>query len=210
MAGNFKKSLDATEQKATDAIVQTKKPLIGEKLTRNIAIATLLLLCLLSAKDMYIGEATLLRAVQGIVQGEWDDNVGRLTYVGNWMADSLQVFGPADIEIALLTPAQGSVKQAFSQNAPYIVYSGAADVFAAADGEVMAIAHTDEDAYVVRIHHNDGIDTLYYGLNTCLVAEGDSVRADTRIGLVQPGGELAFELRRDGLPIDGARYMTAR
>lgn len=206
------KRLDEPNQQIQreEPIKKHKKALIGEKLTRNIAIATLALLCVVSAKDVYVGDKTALQAVQGALQGEWDQNVGKLTYVSNFLSDSMQVFGTPSGLTALTSPVTAKAAQVFSQGAPYLVFEGAQAVFAAADGEVMSVAHTDDETYVVRVRHDDRTETLYYGLNSCLVAEGAEVNAGTRLGDIAKGGELAFEARLDGLPVDASAYLRER
>ncbi len=194
-----------------EASVENKKPraMPGEKLTRNLAAATLVLLALIGAKEAAAPNgASFLQAVQNAVESEWDENVGRLTYVGSMISESVQVFGHS-AGYDLQSPVRAEALQAWSAAAPYLLYKNAGDVFAVSDGEVSAISHDDDERYIVRILHTNGLEGLYYGLDTCAVREGDEVSASTLLGM-SSGGEFALELRRAGKAIDYSSYLRER
>lgn len=196
---------------APEAPVEKKRPrsALGEKLTRNLAAATLVLLTVIGVKEASAPNgSSFLQAVQNAVESEWDENVGRLTYVGSMLSESVQVFGRAesyDLQSPVCTPAV----QAWSPASPYLLYENAGDVFAAAAGEVCDIYHDDDERYIVRILHTNGLEGLYYGLDTCAVKEGDEVSASTLLGM-SSGGEFALEMRRAGKSIDCSAYLKER
>ena len=185
------------------------KPTLGSRLTRNAAIATLILLAVVGVRETGPAGSGVLTAVRNAVESEWDQNVGKLTYVSGVLTDSIQVFGRSgETDGALVSPVTAKAVQAWSQEAPYLVYENAGNVFAAADGEVTQIAHDDDARSIVRLSHRGGLDTVYYGLESCFVSEGDTVRVDTLLG--EAGGAFAFEAQKDGKPLDPMDVMKDR
>ena len=173
-----------------------KEKKIGERLTRNAVIATLALLTVIGVREAVPQGGNIVQAMQNAVQSEWDQNVGRLTYVNSSIADAIQVFSGSARQEQLMCPVVAQAVQAWSADAPYLLYENAGNVFAAADGEVSQIAHDDASEYIVRLTHADGLNTVYYGLSTCFVAEGDPVRSDTLLGV--SGAAFAFEVTQNG------------
>jgi murein DD-endopeptidase MepM/ murein hydrolase activator NlpD len=102
------------------------------------------------------------------------------------------------------------------------------DVYAAADGVVIAVNNTcphtnsgteycDCGVYgnYVKIQHNNSTITLYghMGLNSITVKAGDEVKAGQKIGQVGSSGRssgphLHFELRYNSSPVNPLRYMN--
>lgn len=176
-----------------------------ERLTRNIVLASALLLAVVGARGYVTGGGDFLQTVKNAVESEWDQNVGRLTYVSGSLADSIQVFGQK--RQVLIAPVAGTAEAADN----YLVYTGTGTVYAAAEGEVTQIAHDDAGRSIVRLSHEDGLNTVYYGLDTCAVQEGEPVEADTVLGAF--ASSLAFEAQKYGRRVDVAdslRERTAR
>lgn len=186
------------------------KPSFGERLTRNLALSTLLLLCVAIARDVRLNNTTVLEAAQRAVQSEWDENVGKLTYVSSVLSDSIAVFAPQDAHVPLCSPVAAQAAHAWTRDKPYAVYYTSGDVYAAAEGEVTGISHTDGELYSVRLYHNFGLETLYFGLIACDVREGDTVRAGTKLGTAAHSEPFAFAARRDGVPLDTTARLSAR
>ena len=186
------------ESVSLSPVETAKKPGIGERLTRNTAIAVLLLLTVIGLRESSSG--SFLRAIQTAVENEWDQNVGRLTYVGNTVADTIQVFAFGSADPELTAPVFAEAVQGDSADTPYTVYERAGCVYAAASGEVSQVAHDDEERYIVHIIHNNGLNTVYYGLESCYVAEGDPVTESTLLGFSE--SELAFEARKNGKSVN--------
>ena len=186
-----------------------KKKNIGDQLTRNVAIASLVLLSVVVLRQSGTQGQSVVQTLQNTIEHQWDQNVGKLTYVSNSLADSIQVFNRgSSSQNALICPVTAQVIQARSADTPYLLYENAGNVFAAGTGEVTQIAHDDDDAYIVRIAHANDVNTLYYGLKTCFVAEGDPVKADTLLG--ESGPFFAFETQKNGKPFSSADLLSGR
>lgn len=173
-------------------------------------MATLVLLTVVGVREAAApGGSTVLEAVQTSIESEWDENVGKLTYVGNMLTESVQVFGKSSRDDHLVSPVKAEAVQTFSANAPYLLYENAGDVFAAASGEVLSLSHDDASRYTLRILHDNGLECLYYGLDSCVVQEGDLVDTSTLLGM-SSGSAFAFEVRRSGKAIDAGAFLEAR
>lgn len=197
---------------ATSKIEQPKKtkPDWKAKLTRNTAIAVCALLTVVGVQQSAASpDGTFLKAVQGAIESEWDQNVGRLTYVSGMLSDSVQVFSRSSRDLSdLIRPVQAQAVQAWSEETPYLLYQNAGNVYAAASGEVTAIAHDDNSYYIIRLMHDNGLESLYYGLKSCAVQEGDPVTSDTLLGLAAP--EFAFAVQRGGQSLDCSAQLGER
>lgn len=176
------------------------------KLTRNVAVATALLLGVVTLRGTSANGGNLVQAVKEIVQSEWDQNVGRLTYVSGSLADSIQVFGAGKQE--WLCPVAGDAALTVSAMNSALCYENAGDIYAVAAGEVTQIAHDDDERYIVRVFHQDGLTTVYYGLDRCAVREGDPVTEDTVLGVSSHA--FAFEAQKFGRSINIAANLRER
>lgn len=182
---------------------------IGEKLTRNAAIATLLLLTVVALRASGPNGKNVLQVLQDTVESQWDQNVGKLTYVSNTLADSIQVFGRNGSSLQqLISPVSAQAIQAWADETPYMLYENAGNVFAAAPGEVTQIAHDNNSEYIIRLSHSGGLNTLYYGLHECMVEEGDPVNANTLLGV--SGNSFAFEVQKNGKSVNCADSLSSR
>jgi len=179
---------------------------LGERLTRNIAIATLVLLTVVGIREGADPPGGYIATIRSAVQESWDQNVGRLTYVSNTLADSISVFGRSGLP-ALTSPAAVSASDAWTEQTPYLIYRNAGTVYAAAAGEVTGIAHDENERFIIRISH-DAADTVYYGLDACFVREGDTVTKDTALGTSRQ--EMAFEVRQGEKSLDCSGKLEAR
>lgn len=203
MSSNIKKLEQAGPAERADAGKSNHRSL-GDRLARNTAIAALALLTVVGIRQS--GPEGFLQTMQHAVESEWDQNVGRLTYVGNTVAESIQVFGQNGTK--LTCPVAASATETWSQDTPFLLYENAGQVFAAASGEVSQIAHDDEERFILRVLHPDGLSTVYYGLDSCLVQEGDSVDPNTLLGMAGP--VFAFETLRAGKAVNYTSSMAAR
>ncbi len=73
----------------------------------------------------------------------------------------------------------------------------------------MSVSHDADDHAILRVRHEGGYETLYYGLSDVRVQEGDHVTAQTCLGAFDPV-HAAFETRRYGLPIDPSGMLGQR
>lgn len=208
LSSNMKKRSDAPDAPDFDACAKKAKG-IGDKLTRNIAVATLVLLAVAGFRSSGPGGKSILTAAQNVIESEWDQNVGKLTYVNSTLADSLQVFrSDRSGSLALTVPVSAAAAAPWSESEPYLLYHNAGSVHAAAPGEVTQIIHDDSDHSIVRLTHADGLSSVYYGLQSCFVSEGDTVDSDTVLG--QSGDSFAFEVQKYGKPIDCTPLLQER
>jgi len=91
MSSNIKKVMPAASE-ASNSPARIKKP-VAEYLTRNMAVATLILLTVVGIRTAATpGGESLLTSLQNAVQSEWDENLGRLSYVSRSIGESVQVF----------------------------------------------------------------------------------------------------------------------
>ncbi|MBQ9262614.1 MAG: M23 family metallopeptidase [Clostridia bacterium] len=192
--------------------IQPEKPHFAECLARNMALAGMLLLTVVAVRNAKLPSGqTVLTAVQQIIEPGWDDNLGKINFVSNLFPDTVAVFFQMEPDIDLTAPCFGAVTHTWSNDEPYIGYQAAnGRVYAAGDGQVMSIAHGMEDERIIRVRHDNGIETLYYNLADVNVGEGDSVTATTCLGTSIAGQTALLEVRRAGKPINATAWLTSR
>lgn len=180
------------------------------KLTRNTAFLMLLLVCLASIHNQQLPDGrTVLTAVQSTVDQEWDDSLGKITFVDNMMPESLAVFFQAEEEYTLFLPCSGPIVHSWETHAPYVSFNATGAVCTIADGEVMSLSHDSADQLSLRIRHENGLESIYYHLASTPFREGDFVNAGETIGVLQDGHHLVLDVRRDGLSIDPSVFFEA-
>lgn len=209
MASNIKKIAIVKDDHAdAQTTVCVTKPIL-ERLSRNTAIAALVLLSIVGIRTAAAPDGdTLLHALQTAVQSEWDENLGRLSYVSSSIGESMQVFAGQKNDYKLISPVSAQPSTTFSKKEPYLRYSQAGDIYAAASGEVSAVMHDDNERYIVRILHADALECVYYGLDTCFVQEGDEVSAQTVLG--NSAQDFVFQAYRMGKAIDCTAQLAVR
>ncbi|NLV58032.1 MAG: M23 family metallopeptidase [Clostridiales bacterium] len=175
-----------------------------DNLLRNVAVVGAIVLVVIAVRNTE-GTPTqsVFAALQSSMNMEWDESLGKLSFVSNLLPGSVQgVWNEAE-NIQVLAPSNGELVHAWSPEEPYIELQGIVrDVRAAANGEIMSIAHGLDEEVIVRIRHDDSTETLYGNLAACHMDVGDYVFAGDIIGTVLDGSPLAFELRKDGRSID--------
>ena len=184
----------------------------GEKLTRNLALAGMLVLTIAAVHNAELPSGqTLLTVVQEMIDPSWDESLGKIRFVGNWFPETVAVFFESTPQTELTAPCFGSVSHAWSEDEPYVGYASSdQNVYAAADGQVMSVAHGLNEEKVVRVRHDDGLETLYYNLASVSVREGDEVTASTCLGQRLPYEEALIEVRRAGRAIDPSQLLSPR
>ena len=83
------------------------------------------------------------------------------------------------------------------------------------DGRVSAIKETTLEGTVVTVEHEDGLVSIYKGLGSVSVKEGDTLSAGAVIGTVaenmmieqREGAHLHLEMKKSGKYIDPATYL---
>ena len=195
----------------SDKALSCKKH-FGEKLARNLALAGMLVLTIAAVHNAELPSGqTLLTAVQEMIDPSWDESLGKIRFVANWFPETVAVFFESDPQMELTAPCFGHVSHAWSENEPYVGYASSdQSVYAAADGQVMSVAHGLNEEKIVRVRHDDGLETLYYNLASVTVQEGDYVTASTCLGQRLPYEEALIEVRRAGRAIDPSALLSPR
>lgn len=142
------------------------------------------------------GKAVVSRMTSGF---EYDETLGRLQFVSRVLPESAMVFLTSSDTSPVTAPVSASAEHPWSEQEPWLEYACSGSVSACMGGEVMTIVRSRADAYTVRLLHENGYESVYSGLRSVKVEEGESVSAGQVIG--ESGGCAAFELRRDGLSI---------
>lgn len=175
-----------------------------DKLIRNLAVVGALLLTVVAVKNASVPEArSVFSALQESAGMEWDESLGKLSFVNGIFPQELQAVWNEKEQLAVFAPVTGQTVHAWSAQEPYVEYETAiSDVRAAADGEVMSIAHGLDEERIVRVRHDDETESIYGNLDTCFVEVGDYIYAGDVFARLIDGKPLAFELRKDGRSID--------
>ena len=179
-----------TEEKKKTPLSDKKR--FADHLTRNLALSGMLILAVAAVRGAGLPNGqTVQAAVRQLTDPSWDESLGKIT--------------------ARTAPCFGAVTHAWSEGEPYVGYSAVdRNVFAAADGQVMSLAHGVEEEYVIRIRHENGLETLYYGLAEALVREGDPVTDQTCLGYALSPDGVFIEVMRSGRADDPTGLLLPR
>lgn len=204
----IKETEQITPTKPYEEIPSIPRPGGMLKLTRNTAFLMLLLVCLASIHNQQLPDGrTVLTAVQSTVDQEWDESLGRITFVDNMMPQTLSVFFQEEETYSLSLPCNGTLVHLWETHAPYVSFDTAGSVLAIADGEVMSLSHDSTDQLSLRIRHENGLESVYYHLASTPLREGDMVSSGEAVGSLQEGHNLVLDVRRNGLSIDPVAYF---
>ena len=175
-----------------------------EQLGRNLIVAGCLFMVVVAVRNTETPEAqSVFQTLQASAQMEWDETVGKLSFVHSLLPETIQEVWKQEDSIAVFAPVNGEVVHAWSREKPYVmIQTKLSDVRAAADGEVMSIAHGLDEERIVRIRHDDASEAVYGNLASCLAQVGDRVYAGDVFASILEGEPLAFELRVDGRSVD--------
>lgn len=182
----------------------TKKLFRLESLGRNLVVTGCLFMVVVAVKNTQLPQTqSVFSALQASAGMEWDESVGKLSFVNSLLPQGIQTVWNAEAATSVFSPLNGNVVHAWSREEPYVMIAGkVSDVRAAADGEVMSIAHGLDEERIVRIRHDDESESLYGNLSVCFLQEGDRVYAGDVFAKLQEGKPLAFELRVEGRSVD--------
>lgn len=196
--------------KLYDVMPENKsRPPFSERLTRNAMVGALVLLFVMALSVGSTGNS-LLTAVKQSLDEDWDEQLGKLTFVSAMMPDAMQVFFPSPVD-TLVAPCFGTIVHAWSEDEPYVGYGvHEKKVYPAMSGEVIGIGHGDGEERVLKLSHDNGLETVYYNLLLTSVAVGDAVTVDSPLGEVLPSSAVLFEVRRDGIAIDPTSLLRPR
>ena len=181
-----------------------KRLLRADKLVRNLAVVGAMLLTVVAVKNAGSPNAqSVFGALQASTDMEWDESLGKLSFVGGILPEGIQAVWSEREAITVFEPVSGETVHAWSQSEPYMAFmSQVRDVRAVADGEVMSVAHGLEEERILRVRHDDATESIYSNLLNCYAQEGDRVYAGDVIATTIEGKPLVFELRRDGRSIN--------
>lgn len=175
-----------------------------DRLIRNLAVAGALLLTVVAVKNAGAPDVqSVFSALEETAGMEWDESLGKLTFVNSLLPEELQAVWNETQSLAVFMPIDGQTVHAWTEQEPYVEFSSmVSDVRAVADGEVMSIAHGLGEERIVRVRHDDSSESLYGNLETCYVQVGDRVSAGEIFAKLLPDAPLAFELRLDGRSVN--------
>ena len=175
-----------------------------DQLGRNLIVTGCLFLMVVAVRNAGTHEAmSVFGALKASAGMEWDESVGKLSFVNSLLPPGVQAVWSTDADISVFSPVTGAVVHAWSRQEPYVMMeSRVRDVRAAADGEIMSIAHGLDEEKIVRVRHDDETESIYGNLEQCFLQEGDRVYAGDVFATLLTDRPLAFELRVDGRSVD--------
>lgn len=179
-----------------------------DQLARNLAVVGVLFALVVAVRSAGTEQAqSVFGALKETAGMQWDDSVGKLSFVNALLPESIQAVWNAETNIEVFSPVNGEIVHAWSRKEPYVLMnSSLRNVRAAEDGEVMSIAHGPDEERIVRIRH-ENCETLYGNLASTTLQEGDLVYAGDIFGQLMDGRALSFELRVDGKSVDPQGHM---
>lgn len=176
----------------------------GERLIRNSAVACALLLTLMAVRNMDAPWSN--RVTQSIrsaisMRIDWDETIGRLSFVRALMPDTALVFLNMGEQESLCAPVEGTLTHAFSEEQPYLEYACDAEtpVCAAQAGTVSAVGCGASGDYIVLLEHEEG-ESVYGYLSCAGVEVGQQVEKGAELG--KSGERLYFEWREEGKSVN--------
>lgn len=187
---------------------------VGERLLRNTAVACALLLTVMSLKN--VDQPWSRKMTEGVRQAmtmriEWDETLGRLSFVRALVPETALVFFNLGERSDLTAPAEGEIIHEYTGSQPWIEYAcgPAQQVLAAADGVVTAAGQGAGGDWIVLIQSEGGMETVYGYLANVYVRQGQEVKAAQQIGATADEDEsrLYFELRENGEAVNPAGRM---
>lgn len=174
----------------------------NKRLLRNTAFLAAASICLGGCAFFAISQPQKTEAVMSHLTAgfEYDETLGRLQLVNNMLPESVMVFLNNDsAALDFYKPVDAQAIHAWSQQEPWLEYGCTGHVCACQAGEIVTIVQSHAGNHTMRILHEDGYESVYSGLQTIHVHEGDQVDAGQIIGT--SAGTAAFELRKDGVSV---------
>ena len=180
----------------------TEQKQTNKRLLRNTAFFAAVSLCLgISAiavtGDQQKSETVISRLTAGF---EYDETIGRLQLVSSILPESAMVFLSNDHTLPdFSVPTDASIVHAWSQQEPWIEFSGPRELSACLAGEVITLVSNRAGDHTIRIMHDNGYESIYSGIKTVSIKEYDHVETGQLLGI--SGGNSAFEIRKDGVAV---------
>lgn len=186
-------------------------PTRGQSLLKNLGVSAALVLCAVTLRTGAVpslSDATDAVLTAATDQSLLDDQLGKLSFVSALFPETVLVFGEQTAPELLLPVSGGMVVHAWSEGEPYMTMrTNSLEVRSASAGEVSGVYHGNGEERLVQVAHEDGTTCLYGNLESVAVSSGDYVEAGAVLGQLMPGEDLAFEVRRNGISVDPAKYL---
>ncbi len=107
-----------------------------------------------------------------------------------------------------------TLKQWRTHNGVDFEAAAGSDVLSIADGTVKSVENTILEGTVVTVEHADGYVSIYKGLDTASVANGEKIESGAKIGTVgtmmcekNMGAHLHLEMKKDGKYVAVTDYI---
>lgn len=175
----------------------------GMRLKRNAVFFSAMLLCAVGGAFFATRGTDAVQSVMSHVTAgfEYDESIGRLHYVRNMLPESVMVFlTSSEDALTVQQPSETETCHAWTEQEPWIEYrSDGKRMISCEAGEVMSVVRNNADKYTLRIRHENGYESVYSGISSLKVSEGEKVLAGDILGSCTGIG--AFELRHDGLSV---------
>lgn len=201
-----------TEAQGLEYLPVSPKPRFGERLARNLALAGMLVLTVTAVRNAQLPTGqTVLTSVQDMIDSNWDESLGKISFVSNLFPETVSVFFATSPQAVLTAPCFGTIQHKWTAGEPYLGYDHTdGKVYALSAGQVMSLAHGMDEERIIRVRQEDGLETLYYNLASVHVAEGDQVTAETCLGEALADRQVVVEVRREGRAIDPTELISPR
>ena len=176
----------------------------ADRLIRNFAVTGALMLVVIAARNSTTPEVqSVFNALKSGAGMEWDESIGKLSFVSQLLPQEIQAVWNETPSVSVYAPIRGETLHVWTAAEPFLTIQGQTNhVCAAADGEVMSIAHGLNEERIMRIRHDDGCETIYGNLAMCYPESGDRVYAGDVIATLQNEMPLAFEVRVNGRSVN--------
>ncbi len=179
---------------------------VSGQLLVKIGICAVACALILSMKALDIpGTEQMVSGVRTAIneESDLDEMLGKLEFVE--LPDTLEVFsGESKLAVPVNAPnvsVEPAEKYAIWQNAP------GAEVVASAAGEVRAIGEDAILGQYVRLTHAGDLETIYYGLETINVEEGQPIKKRDTLGTLGEDGMLRLSVLLSGEPQSPDTYL---
>ena len=178
-----------------------KKVDFSERLLRNTAIACMLLLGILTLRN--IDAPWSQAAVNGIetaltMRIDPDSTLGDLSFVRSFLPESTLVFFNMSSE-GPLDPVEGEIIHEYLEGQPWIMFAAepGSSVRSVLAGTVSAVSCMESGDWCVLIDHGDGVETVYAYIEKPAVDAGDKIARGEQIGTLR-SERLYYEYRLNG------------
>lgn len=186
----------------------------GEKLIRNTAVSCALLLSVLALKN--VDQPWSRKATEGVRQVvnmriDWDDTLGKLSFVRALVPDTALVFLNLGSGMDMNRPVNGQVVHEFTAQQPWLEFRCPAReaVCAALSGTVEAVGQGAGNDWIIMIRGEEDTEAVYGYLSEAYVQVGQKVEAGELIGMTadEENSRFYFELQENGSPSDPSGRM---